>query len=118
MHDAEKAVTLVCVSLAVVALVVGYLVAVIVAQQYALLITLGVFLLIAFLVVSLTVSYLRKATTERRLRHERVLYREELPLNHNGTPYYVPSEMEVYPQGYAPSASFPKQEQGGYYEGY
>ncbi|HEU5227226.1 MAG TPA: hypothetical protein VFU49_05385 [Ktedonobacteraceae bacterium] len=115
MHDAEKVVTLICVSFAVVALVVGYLVAVLVAQQYALLITLGLFLLIAFVVISLTVSHLRKATTERTLRQKRVLYREELPLNAQGTPYYLLAEMEVYPQGYS---QHPKQEQGGSYEGY
>lgn len=117
MHDAEKVVTLVTVSLAVVALVAGYIVAVLVARQYAIVITLGVFLLVVFVVVLLTLSHLRTATNERRLRHKRVLYHEELPLNANGTPYYAPAEMEVYPQGYAPHPH-PKQEQGGYYEGY
>lgn len=117
MHDAEKVVTLVAASLAVVALVTGYIVAVLVARPYATLLTLGVFLLVLFVVVLLTVSHLRTATNERRLRHKRVLYHEELPLHANGTPYYVPAEMEVYPQGYA-HHPHPKQEQGGYYGPY
>jgi predicted lysophospholipase L1 biosynthesis ABC-type transport system permease subunit len=39
------------------------------------------------------------SVNEGILRHKRVKYHSELPLDHNGRPFYLPQEMKPYQQG-------------------
>ena len=71
---------------------------------------LGVLLLLACV-------YVRGKLNEQELRHQRVHYRKELPLDRDGIPFYIPAETHVYPSGNRSASPYNGQQQhtGGYH---
>lgn len=73
---------------------------------------------VLFLVISVgTFVKARGSINEQHLRHKRVMYRHELPLDECGAPYYMPEDTEMYPTRPAIPHLYQSgyQKQGGYF---
>ncbi|MBO0792055.1 MAG: hypothetical protein J2P36_14060 [Ktedonobacteraceae bacterium] len=110
MSNAEKHLVLVTVSLALVALSIAFLVMVFTMPHYAGAIT-WIFVALVTLIILASVT---RSLNEQFLRHKRVRHLEEVPLNRQGTPYYMPDEMRVYPQEHIATHGHWQPEQRGY----
>ena len=96
--DGEQKFLITVISLGVMLLCLAYLVTFLALWPYRVWIAASFIVLLVALLVTFTLVKVRGSLTEQDLRQQRIRYHEELPLDRDGVPHYLPHDAQPNPQ--------------------
>jgi hypothetical protein len=96
--DGEQKFLVTVISLGVSLLSLACIITLLAMWQYRVWVLIGFAALLVALITVFTVVKVRGSFNEQNLRHKRVRYQEELPLDEHGMPYYMPPQAQDFPE--------------------
>lgn len=96
--DGEQKFLVTVISLGVSFLSLAFMITLLAMWEYRVWVMLSFAALLVALITVFTVVKVRGSFNEQDLRHKRVRYQEELPLDDHGMPYYLPPQAQDFPE--------------------